>query len=182
MKVHLNDSWQLLSHICEHIEVLIPRFLRCITIMTGPISNEPISASVWNRLIYVSRACIRHDHGDAAFLALLSVSHPHSWLLVSVLYSCEEVDNRVGLASLFLDLFLWKEDAECHRALIALTPVLDSLDEATLTLDSVNNSNFVRICCLWHVLIDVDNATKTLALVHSVHQIINLVKSVKGMS
>lgn len=77
VEVALNKVGQLFCHVSKHVEVLIPRRLSCVTVLTSSVAHGPVFTSVGDVSIDSSGTCIWEDHGNLALLALSSILSLH---------------------------------------------------------------------------------------------------------
>jgi len=72
-EVTFNCLCKILSDVVIHVEVLLPRIGRRVTVMTGPISNSPVLIKLTN----VTWACIREYNNNVVSLCMLRVIDLH---------------------------------------------------------------------------------------------------------
>ena len=81
VEVAFNEVGQLLRHVRVHVEVLAPWGLGRIAVMTGSITNCPVSSSVGDGCIDTSWARVWEDHGDLSLLGRSCVATLDSCVL-----------------------------------------------------------------------------------------------------
>jgi len=182
MEVALNQIGKLLSDIGEHVEVLAPGFLSRVAVMTCTIANGPVrAAGLWAVSIDITGARVWHDHDDTTLSALTGIVHLACGIVLCTGETTAEIDGWVGLTTLLLDVVLRQEDRESHLALVDMTPVLNSLDKASSTLDRASDADVIGLRARFNS-IDVHNTSQAFALMHCMDEVVNLVQAIKLMS
>ncbi len=181
MEVLLDKVGKLLCDVRVHVEMLVPGCLSSIAVVTGRITYRPVGiSSLGASLIDSSRASIGENHHNLALLAGFTVLHLYCSILPRASQTAAEVNGRVGLATLLVHCIIWHVNSESHLAVVNIAPMLNSLHVATKAFDRGDNFDIFLGLCL--NLVDVDDTTKTGTLVHSVHQVIYLVKTLELVS
>lgn len=76
VEIALDDTGQLLGDVGVHVEMLVPRLLGRVAVLSCTVTSGPVAvASFRTVIVNATRASIWHYHDDATLTALTSIHH-----------------------------------------------------------------------------------------------------------
>jgi hypothetical protein len=178
MEVGRDNRGQLLVDIATHVKVLLISLSGGIKIISSALTEGPVILDSLNA--GVSGRSIGEDASNLVLLCEKAKVALHCEVLVVGSETTQEIENREGLASLFLNRFKWKIDLECHLAVVDIAPVLHSLKNSSCIFNTACHLDYSCSWCL--VWSNLNNSSQAVTRVKCIDGLIHLVKPFKLMS
>ena len=165
MEVLGHEVGQLFVYVAIHVEVVLVLLSRSVYIVACAESECPVLIDPLNGNI--SRGGVREDASDLVRLSIDAEVALNGEIFMVGLEAGEEVDDRVGLASLLLDSIVWQVDVEGHLTVVDLAPVLHSLERTAAVFNTANDLHLAR----WGLLEgrDLNHSSEAITGVQRVH-------------